>query len=144
MLTVDLYTGKNSHFYCLGLSKRICAKLLIQGKPKTRFPTIWALDGELKMWGFAFRIVIVVVTIIFAVVIPHFTILMGFIGNMTGICLSFIWPSFFHLKLRRHVISWYTMCYDMFIIFLGLMFGIVGMYYSGRAMKRAFELGVPV
>ena len=116
----------------------------IQGKPKTRFPTIWALDGELKMWGFAFRIVIVVITIIFAVVIPHFTILMGFIGNMTGICLSFIWPSFFHLKLRRHVISWYTMCYDMFIIFLGLMFGIVGMYYSGRAMKRAFELGVPV
>lgn len=115
-----------------------------QGKPKTRFPSIWALDGELKMWGFAFRIVIVVVTIIFAVVIPHFTILMGFIGNMTGICLSFIWPSFFHLKLRRHVISWYTMCYDMFIIFLGLMFGIVGMYYSGRAMKRAFELGVPV
>lgn len=118
--------------------------MLIQGKPKTRFPTIWALDGELKMWGFAFRIVIVVITIIFAVVIPHFTILMGFIGNMTGICLSFIWPSFFHLKLRRHVISWYTMCYDMFIIFLGLMFGIVGMYYSGRAMKRAFELGVPV
>jgi len=119
-------------------------KELFQGKPKTRFPTIWALDGELKMWGFAFRIVIVVITIIFAVVIPHFTILMGFIGNMTGICLSFIWPSFFHLKLRRHVISWYTMCYDMFIIFLGLMFGIVGMYYSGRAMKRAFELGVPV
>jgi len=119
-------------------------KELFQGKPKTKFPTIWALDGELKMWGFAFRIVIVVVTIIFAVVIPHFTILMGFIGNMTGICLSFIWPSFFHLKLRRHVISWYTMCYDMFIIFLGLMFGIVGMYYSARAMSRAYELGVPV
>ncbi len=117
---------------------------LFKGKPQTRFPTIWALDGELKLWGLGFRVLVVVVTIVFAVVIPHFTILMGFIGNFTGTCLSFIWPSFFHLKLRRHSMSWFTMCYDMFIIFLGLMFGIVGMYYSGRAMKRAFELGVPV
>ncbi len=36
------------------------------------------------------------------------------------------------------------MVYDMVIIFLGLGFGVVGMYYSGRAMERAFELGMPV
>ena len=117
---------------------------LFRGKPETRFSSIWALDGELKLWGLGFRVIMVFVTIMFAVVIPHFTILMGFIGSFTGTFLSFIWPSFFHLYLRRNVMSWTTMLYDMFIIFLGIIFGLLGMYYSGRAMQKAFELGVPV
>ena len=90
-----------------------------QGKPDTVFPTIWALDGDLKAWGLGFRVIVVVITIVFAVIIPHFTILMGFIGNFTGCFLSFIWPAFFHLKLRRHVMSWPTMLYDIAIIFMG-------------------------
>jgi vesicular inhibitory amino acid transporter len=117
---------------------------LFQGKPTTMFPSIWALDGELKVWGLVFRVLVVVVTIIFAIVIPHFTILMGFIGSFTGCFLSFIWPTIFHLKLRRHSMSWMVMMYDIFIIFLGISFGLLGMYYSGRALKKAFELGVPV
>ncbi len=116
----------------------------LQGKPQTQFPSIWSLDGELKFWGFAFRVGVVIVTVVFAVVIPHFTILMGFIGNFTGTCLSFIWPAYFHLRLRRHSMSWPTMVYDMVIIFLGFAFGIVGMYISAKAMERAFELGIPV
>lgn len=119
-------------------------KELFVGKPETLFPTIWAVDGELKVWGLGFRVLVVVVTIIFAVVIPHFTILMGFIGSFTGCFLSFIWPAIFHLKLRRHTMSWMVMMYDIFIVFLGLMFGMVGMFYSGKALVKAFELGVPV
>jgi vesicular inhibitory amino acid transporter len=75
-------------------------KELFQGKPQTVFPTIWGLDGELKIWGLAFRVGIVIVTIMFAVVIPHFSILMGFIGNFTGCLLSFVWPCIFHLYIR--------------------------------------------
>ena len=73
---------------------------LFQGKPQTVFPSIWGLDGELKIWGLAFRVGIVIVTIMFAVVIPHFSILMGFIGNFTGCLLSFVWPCVFHLYIR--------------------------------------------
>ena len=91
-----------------------------------------------------FRVGVVVVTILFAVVVPHFTILMGFIGSFTGCFLSFIWPCIFHLKLRRHTMSWMVMMYDIFIIFLGIIFGLLGMYYSGKALKKAFVLGVPV
>jgi hypothetical protein len=36
------------------------------------------------------------------------------------------------------------MVYDIVIIVLGVFFGLLGMYYSGRALQRAFELGVPV
>ena len=52
-------------------------KELFLGKPETKFPSIWSLDGELKVWGLVFRVCVVVVTIVFAVVVPHFTILMG-------------------------------------------------------------------
>ena len=38
----------------------------------------------------------------------------------------------------------YVMVYDIAIIVLGVFFGLLGMYYSGRALQRAFELGVPV
>lgn len=119
-------------------------KELFQGKPQTIFPSIWALDGELKVYGLAFRVVVVVVTIVFAVVIPHFTILMGFIGSFTGCFLSFIWPSIFHLMLKRQTMNKLVMAYDIFIICLGVFFGCLGMYYSGRALDRAFELGIPV
>ena len=102
------------------------------------------MDGDLKVWGLGFRVAVVVLTILFAIVIPHFTILMGFIGSFTGCCLSFIWPAMFHLKLRRHTMSWMVMVYDIFIVFLGLFFGLTGMYYSGMALKKAFVLGVPV
>ena len=119
-------------------------KELFQGKPETVFPTIWALDGELKVYGLMFRVAVVVVTIIFAVVIPHFTILMGVIGSFTGCFLSFIWPAIFHLMLRHHTMHKMTMMYDIVIINLGVFFGLLGMYYSGRALQRAFELGAPV
>jgi vesicular inhibitory amino acid transporter len=72
----------------------------------TIFPSIWALDGELKVWGLGFRVAVVVVTIMFAIVIPHFTILMGFIGSFTGCMLSFIWPAMFHLKIKRTTMPW--------------------------------------
>ena len=119
-------------------------KEFFRGKPDTIGSTIWSVDGELKVWGLGFRVGVVVVTIMFAVVIPHFTLLMGFIGSFTGCFLSFIWPCIFHLKLRRHTMSWMVMMYDIFIIVLGIIFGLLGMFYSGKALQKAFVLGVPV
>lgn len=119
-------------------------KELFMGKPETLFAPIWALDGELKVYGLAFRVIMVVITIVFAVVIPHFTILMGFIGSFTGCFLSFIWPCIFHLMLKRQSMHWMTMAYDIAIICLGVFFGMLGMFYSGKALKRAFDLGIPI
>lgn len=116
---------------------------LFKGKPDTLFPSIWSQDGELKIWGLGFRVGVVLVTILFAVFVPHFSLLMGFIGNFTGCLLSFVWPCVFHLYLRRHVMSWYTMCWDIFIILLGFLFALVGMYYSAKALNKAFLLGIP-
>lgn len=118
-------------------------RAFFRGKPKTTFPTIWALDGDLKVWGLAWRVGVVIFTILMACFIPHFSILMGFIGSFTGTMLSFIWPCYFHLKLKRNGMDTKTIVLDYFIIFLGFLFGIIGIFDSGSALIKAFAIGLP-
>lgn len=121
----------------------ILERNFFKGQPETKFPSIWYLDGDLKIWGLTFKITVIVGTVLMAVWIPHFAILMGFIGSFTGTMLSFIWPCYFHLKLKGDSLHWKTVIFDCFVIFLGLLFGIIGMYDSGSAMIEAFEIGLP-
>ncbi|KAF7996251.1 hypothetical protein HCN44_001883 [Aphidius gifuensis] len=118
-------------------------RAFLRGKPKTIFPTIWTVDHELKVWGLAWRIGVILFTILMAIFIPHFSILMGFIGSFTGTMLSFIWPCYFHLKLKRNSMERSEIMYDCFVIFLGVLFGVIGVYDSGTALIEAFEIGLP-
>lgn len=118
-------------------------RAFFQGRPETPFPTMWALDGQLKVWGLALRVGLVVFTTLMAISIPHFAILMGLIGSFTGTMLSFIWPCYFHLKLKGPTLDWATVAYDCFVIFLGVLFGVIGIYYSFRALVEAFQIGLP-
>ncbi|KAK0088666.1 hypothetical protein PV325_011085 [Microctonus aethiopoides] len=118
-------------------------RAFLRGRPKTIFPTIWTVDHELKVWGLAWRVGVIVFTILMAIFIPHFSILMGFIGSFTGTMLSFIWPCYFHLKLKRNSMEWSEVAYDCFVIFLGVLFGVIGVYDSGKALIKAFEIGLP-
>lgn len=118
-------------------------RAFFKGKPKTVFPSIWELDGELKVWGLAWRVGVVSFTILMACFIPHFSILMGFIGSFTGTMLSFIWPCYFHLKLKRQNMDTRAIAFDYFIIGLGFFFAIIGIYDSGSALIKAFEIGIP-
>ena len=112
--------------------------------PKRKHPElIWDKWGDLTNIGCMFRVCIVIICVLSAVSIPHFSILMGFIGNFTGTMLSFIWPCYFHLKLKGNSLHWKVICLDCFIIFLGVLFGIVGIIDSGMAMVEAFKIGLP-
>ena len=118
-------------------------RALFRGKPKTLFPTIWTLDRELKVWGLAWRVGVIVFTILMAIFIPHFSTLMGFIGSFTGTMLSFIWPCYFHLKLKRNSMEDKDIYLDCFIIFLGVLFGVIGIYDSGKQLIKNFQIGMP-
>ncbi|XP_066957718.1 LOW QUALITY PROTEIN: vesicular inhibitory amino acid transporter-like [Macrobrachium rosenbergii] len=114
-----------------------------RGRPKTVFPSVWALDGELKVWALGIRVIVVVFTILMAISIPHFAILMGLIGSFTGTMLSFIWPCYFHLKIKAGKLEWGDIAYDWFVIFLGFLFGIIGITTSFYALVEAFQIGLP-
>ena len=127
------------YYAALDLMERACFK----GRPETTFPTMWTLDGELKVWGLALRVGMVAFTVVMAIWIPHFALLMGLIGSFTGTMLSFIWPCYFHLKLKGPTLDWGTVAYDCFVIFLGMLFGVIGFCVSFRALVEAFHVGLP-
>ncbi|GFR91002.1 vesicular inhibitory amino acid transporter-like [Elysia marginata] len=137
-----------------------------QGRPKTCFPTCFEKSekGEdnntfssspfsgssgntrnqrhLTWWGLSLRLALVLFTAAMAISVPHFALLMGFIGSFTGTMLSFVWPCYFHLRLRWYAMSRLSRALDIMIIVLGVVFGSIGIYYSGHALNRAFH-GLP-
>jgi vesicular inhibitory amino acid transporter len=40
-------------------------------------------------------------------------------------------------------LDWGTVAYDCFVIFLGVLFGVIGIYYSFRALVKEFQIGLP-
>ncbi|XP_076329687.1 vesicular inhibitory amino acid transporter-like [Tachypleus tridentatus] len=114
-----------------------------QGKPTTKFPSCFATDKELRVWAVALRVLLVIFTMLMAISIPHFAILMGLIGSFTGTMLSFVWPCYFHMKLKWNELPWYTISWEVFIISIGSFCGVIGIYYSFSALVQAYHLPLP-
>ena len=110
-----------------------------QGKPETVFPSCFNSNGNLKLWALSLRLSLVLFTILMAIFIPHFSILMGLIGSFTGNMLSLVWPCYFHLRIKSRVMPLYKKVIDVLIIALGIICAIVGSYYSGHALVEAFR-----
>lgn len=96
-------------------------------------------DMSIKWWAIALRLLLVVFTMVLAIFVPHFAILMGLIGSFTGTMLSFVLPCIFYLYIKRHVLPWYTKLGNVIIILLGVLLGVLGIYYSSRALIFAFQ-----
>lgn len=105
-------------------------------------PSCMNNEKELKIWAIALRFGLVLFTMFLAIGIPYFAILMSLIGSFTGTMLSFVWPCHFHLHLRWYRMKWYEKVADIIIILMGLVFGIVGIYYSAHALAQAVQ-GLP-
>lgn len=113
-----------------------------KGKPHTCCPPCLDEQHVLRWWGLSLRLGLVLFTCAMAIIVPHFALLMGLIGSFTGTMLSFVWPCYFHLRLRWYAISRLTRALDVCIIVLGLACGGIGIYYSAHALTRAFR-GLP-
>lgn len=116
---------------------------LFQGRTLTFFPACLNEQKELKIWAIALRFGLVLFTMFLAIGIPYFAILMSLIGSFTGTMLSFVWPCYFHLRLKWYRLNWFERAVDIVIIMLGLIFGSIGIYYSAHALARAVN-GLPV
>jgi vesicular inhibitory amino acid transporter len=103
--------------------------------------TCYDVDGDLKFWAVCLRILLIIFTLFLAIFIPHFAILMGLIGSITGTMLSLIWPCYFHLHLKRKSLKWYQIAVDVVIIVFGLVITVTGIYYSSVALIKALRQG---
>ena len=109
------------------------------GQPLTNFPSCYDAGGRLKVWGLTLRLLLVVFTLLMAIFIPHFAILMGLIGSFTGNMLSLVWPCYFHLRIKGPKLKWYQKTVDISIIVMGLICAVLGIYYSSHALIGAFR-----
>ena len=101
-----------------------------EGEGAQPFASMWTKDGEYRVWAVALRVTLVMLTMFAATSIPHFALLLGFIGSFTGTMLSFVWPCYFHMYLRWNELDTRTVAWEVSIICLGVFFGVTGMYSS--------------
>ena len=85
------------------------------------------------------RLSLITMALAVAIAIPHFGLYMALVGSFTGMCLSFIFPCLFHMKLQQHEMKKYEFFMDTAIITLGSVSAGVGMYYSSLALVDAYS-----
>lgn len=113
------------------------------GEGPQPFASCWTRDGDYRVWAVALRVGLVLFTLVMAVSIPHFALLMGLIGSFTGTMLSFVWPCYFHMKLKWDTLTTETKVWECSIIFIGVTCGIIGIYTSFSALVEAYHLPLP-
>ena len=114
-------------------------KALFNGRPRTKFPSCYASDGMLEVWALSLRMLLALFTLTLAIYIPQFALLMGLIGSFTGTMLSFVWPCWFHLKIKWYEIpNWQKLC-NVCIMVGGGICGIVGIILSMNGLVEAFR-----
>ena len=84
------------------------------------------------------RLGLVLVTLLMAILVPHFCLVLSFVGTFTGACLEFIFPCIFHLKLHYHDMKFYEFVLDIVILVASIPFIIAGLYYTGTALIYAY------
>ena len=85
------------------------------------------------------RLSLITMALAVAIAIPHFGLYMALVGSFTGMCLSFIFPCLFHMKLQQHEMKKYEFFLDTAIITFGSVSAGVGMYYSSVALVDAYS-----
>ncbi|XP_035236901.1 vesicular inhibitory amino acid transporter-like [Anguilla rostrata] len=120
----------------------VLEKSLFQGSGRMTFPDCYGGDGRLKSWGLGLRCALVVFTLLMAVYVPHFALLMGLTGSLTGAGLCFLLPSLFHLKLLWRKLMWHQVFFDVSIFVIGGICSISGFIHSTEGLIEAYKYNI--
>lgn len=86
-----------------------------------------------------FRLGLVASTIFIACSVPHFSLMMAFVGSLTGMLLVFIYPSLFYIKIRWNEISNTSVAINLSIIMFAFFAGTFGVMFSARALYSVYN-----
>uniref|UniRef100_A0A673A8L0 Vesicular inhibitory amino acid transporter n=1 Tax=Sphaeramia orbicularis TaxID=375764 RepID=A0A673A8L0_9TELE len=120
----------------------VLEKSLFQDGGRALFPDCYGPNGQLKSWGLGLRVGLVVFTLLMAVFVPHFALLMGLTGSLTGAGLCFLLPSLFHLKLQWRNLLWHHVFFDVAIFVIGGICAISGFIHSIEGLIEAFKYDI--
>lgn len=74
-----------------------------------------------------------------ALSVPYLLELMGLVGNITGTMLSFVWPAYFHLKIKSDTLTKEQIKFNKFVIGMGIFVMVLGVYYSSIELYTAIK-----
>ncbi|XP_029452672.1 vesicular inhibitory amino acid transporter-like [Rhinatrema bivittatum] len=90
------------------------------------------------LFGIALRGVLLVLTLLLALYMPHFALLMGLTGSVTGAAMMFLLPSLFHLKLKWRKLVFFEKLADFSIFILGFFCSLAGIICSIIGLLESF------
>ena len=82
---------------------------------------------------------LVLMTLFLGVAVPHFSLVLSFIGAFTGCFLEIVFPCVFYCILRWESIPRAELVFNIFLVVSSLIFMGVGMYFSGMDIYNAFK-----
>ena len=86
------------------------------------------------VWFVGIRVATNFLTLIPAILIPHFVLFMAFISSLTGSATMYILPALFHLILKKKELKLYHYIFDVLIIIFGVFVGVLGLVYTGKSL----------
>lgn len=91
------------------------------------------------VWFVCVRVSLVLLTLGAAVLIPHFALILAFVGSMTSAITCFVLPCLFHLRLKHGRLRLYHRILDYCIIAFGLAAAGFGIVFSGKALVEVYS-----
>ncbi|XP_076872713.1 vesicular inhibitory amino acid transporter [Brachyhypopomus gauderio] len=76
-------------------------------------------------------------TFVMALCVPHFSLLMGLTGSITGATMTLLLPTLFHLQLKWAWLGWGGRILDVVILALGILCTVAGLICTIRGVLEA-------
>ena len=86
-----------------------------------------------------FRFVFILLSTLVAIFVPHFGLLMAFVGGFTGTILVLIYPCLFHIKLHYSTMPWYHILFDLSIAVFGIVGCVCGVVFSSIQIAKEYD-----
>ena len=101
------------------------------------FPFFQQDGNGYTIWlSFFNRLVIMGISLTVAIFVPHFALLMAFVGNTISTLLSLIIPCVFHLRMKKDRLRWYHHLCNRLIIFFGTCSMLIGIFFTCKELHK--------
>ncbi|XP_046842299.1 vesicular inhibitory amino acid transporter-like [Xenia sp. Carnegie-2017] len=115
---------------------------LLQDINTSWFPLATLLEGSDRLTQITLitlRCFVISLTLLTGVIIPHFGLYMALVGNFTGMCLAFIFPAIFHMKICYDRLEWHHFTIDTLVALFGIFGAAIGCHFSILALLEAYK-----
>lgn len=86
------------------------------------------------VWFVGIRLLTNFLTLIPAILIPHFALFTAFLSSLTGSACVITLPAIFHLILKKNELKLHHYIIDVSVIIFGILVSILGLVYTGKSL----------